>query len=423
MSANQQQKSIGLRIVSVFAVIGVILILYRFIMGIGAVTNLSGGYPWGLWIGFDVLAGIALASGGFVVAGVVHLFGGRKFHPLVRPAIMTALLGYLMFILGLMVDLGRWWNLWRAMINWQHASPMFEVAWCVTLYTVTLMLEFVPIVFERYKLEKLHTLWKTWAPFIVIGMLTLFILAMTYSFVWALILLSVLLLWEVLMRRGIMPRDHQMPILMIMAGVMFSTMHQSSLGALFLAIPHKLHVLWFTPSLPLMFLYSAILAGPAMIIFESFMSERVLKHEASFDLLQSLSKSMPYLLGGYLAFKIADIVARGVTLEALAVNTQAVSWWGEITVGIMIPLVLFLSPAIRQSKSGLLWSSVLVIIGVIWNRINVAVIGMMVQDWEVYYPLWTEFLISIGIVSIGLIAFRWIVTNMPVYEHEPAGSQ
>jgi len=291
------------------------------------------------------------------------------------------------------------------------------------LYTGTLMLEFLPIVFERFKWMKLYDLWKTWAPFIVIGMLTLFILAMTYSFVWALILLGVLLLWELLMRAGIMPRDQQMPIVMIMAGVMFSTMHQSSLGALFLAVPHKLHVLWFTPTLPLMFLYSAILAGPAMIIFESFMSERVLKHRAFFGLLQSLSKSMPYLLGGYLAFKIADIIARGVALEAFAVNTQAVSWWGEITVGIMIPFVLFLSPVIRQSKSGLLWSSVLVIVGVVWNRINVAVIGMMVQKWETYYPLWTEFLISIGIVSIGLVVFRWIVQNMPVYEHEPAGSQ
>jgi formate dehydrogenase iron-sulfur subunit len=290
------------------------------------------------------------------------------------------------------------------------------------LYTATLILEFAPVALERYKLEKLHAQWQRWAPYIIIAMLTLFMLAMTYSFIWAAVLFVILIAWEVLMRAGIMPRDKQMPIIMIMAGVLFSTMHQSSLGSLFLAVPHVLHPLWYSPMLPIMFLLSAILAGPAMVTFESLLSERSLKHPARFDLLQGLSKAMPWLLGLYMMFKLGDVLIRGVVVQSFAWDPQAISWWGEMLVGAIIPFALFLTPEIRQSKAGMLWGSVLVVIGVIWNRLNVAVVGNIVQEWESYYPFWSEIFITIGIVAIGLIVFRWTVNNMPVYEHEPAGS-
>ena len=220
------------------------------------------------------------------------------------------------------------------------------------------------------------------------------------------------------MRVGWMPRDKQMPILLIMAGVMFSTMHQSSLGSIFLLAPTKLHILWYTPISPLLFLLSAITVGPAMVIFEALMSEKILKHKARFDLLSDLAGWMPYLLSFYLLLKVGDLIGRNAVLAAFAVNVQTVSWWIEITIGVILPLILFLTPEIIKTKSGLLWSSTLVIIGLVWNRINVAIVGIMVEKWESYYPFWTEIFISIGVVSIGLIVFKWAVENLPIYENK-----
>ena len=406
------------KIVWSLAIFGIILVIYRYATGLGAATNLSDGYPWGLWIGFDILAGIALAAGGFVMAGTVHLFGGHKYHALSRPAILTALLGYLLFIFGLFFDLGRPWNLWRAIYSWNHASPMFEVAWCVMLYTTVLILEFLPVVLEKYKLNKLLELWRTFVPWIIIFMLGMFTLAMSYSLAWALVVVIILLVWEISMRAGWMPRDKQMPILLIMAGVMFSTMHQSSLGSIFLLAPTKLHILWYTPIIPLLFLLSAIMAAPAMVTFEALMSEKILKHKARFDLLSDLAGWMPYLLGFYLLIKIADLLGRNVALQTFTMSPQTISWWLEITIGVILPLILFLSPEIIKTKGGLLWASTLVIVGLVWNRINVAIVGVIVEKWETYYPYWIELFITIGVVAIGLIVFKWAVENLPIYEHD-----
>jgi Ni/Fe-hydrogenase subunit HybB-like protein len=410
--------SLGGKIVWFLAIFGIILILYRYAAGLGAATNLSDGYPWGLWIGFDILAGIALAAGGFVMAGTVHLFGGHKYHALARPAILTALLGYLLFIFGLFFDLGRPWNLWRAIYSWNHASPMFEVAWCVMMYTTILILEFLPVVLERYKLNKLLELWRTLVPWLIIFMLGMFTFAMSSSLAWALVMVIILLIWEISMRAGWMPRDKQMPILLIMAGVMFSTMHQSSLGSIFLLAPTKLHILWYTPIIPLLFLLSAIMVAPAMVTFESLMSEKILKHKARFDLLSDLAGWMPYLLGLYLLIKIADLLGRNAALQTLTMSPQTISWWLEITIGVILPLILFLSPETIKTKGGLLWASTLVIIGLVWNRINVAIVGVIIEKWETYYPYWIELFITIGVVAIGLIVFKWAVENLPIYEHE-----
>ena len=410
--------SFGGKIVWLLAVFGIVLVLYRYAVGLGGATNLSDGYPWGLWIGFDILAGIALAAGGFVMAGTVHLFGRHKYHALARPAILTALLGYLLFIFGLFFDLGRPWNLWRAIYSWNHSSPMFEVAWCVMLYTTVLILEFMPIVLERFKLFKLLDLWKEVVPWIVIFMLGMFTLAMSYSFVWALIMVAILLVWEISMRKGWMPRDKQMPIILIMAGVIFSTMHQSSLGTIFLLAPTKLHILWYTPIIPLLSLLSAITVAPAMVTFESLMSEKILKHNSKFDLVSGLAKWMPYLLSFYLLIKVADIIGRNAALETFTVSGQAFSWWLEVMVGVIIPLILFITPEIIKTRSGLLWASSLVIVGLIWNRINVAIVGIHVEKWDPYYPYWIEIFITIGVVAIGLIVFKWATENLPIYEHE-----
>jgi formate dehydrogenase iron-sulfur subunit len=160
------------------------------------------------------------------------------------------------------------------------------------------------------------------------------------------------------------------------------------------------------------------MAAPAMVIFEGLMSEKVLKHKARFDLLSDLASWVPYLLGFYLLLKIADLVGRNVALQTFTMNPQSISWWIEILFGVALPLILFLSPEIIKTKGGLLWASIFVMIGLVWNRINVAIVGVIVEKWETYYPYWIELFITIGVVAIGLIVFKWAVENLPIYEHE-----
>jgi len=194
-------------------IIGVATALIRFELGLGAITNLEDGRAWGLWISLDLYCGVALAAGGFVMAGAVYILGLKKYYPVVRSAILTAFLGYLMVIIALLVDLGQPWRIWHMILYWNPHSPLFEVGWCVLLYTVVLSLEFSPAVFERFKMK---------APLRCI-------------------------------------RAIQIPL--IIAGIILSTLHQSSLGSVLLMMPDKIHPLWFTPILPVLFFLSAVTAG------------------------------------------------------------------------------------------------------------------------------------------------------------------
>jgi formate dehydrogenase iron-sulfur subunit len=437
MNMKKWSLSPGKTILFFLVALGAILTLIRFIGGLGTVTNLNDGYPWGLWIGFDILAGIALAAGGFVTAGVVHIFGGRKYHALARPAILTAFLGYLLFIVALIIDLGRPWNIWRVLIHWNHHSPMFEVAWCVTLYTFVLALEFVPAVLEKFRLTKIQAIWNTAVPWLIIFMVTLFTLAMSGAWLWASAVFAVLLIWEMLMRKGVMPRDQVMPILLIMAGIIFSTMHQSSLGSLFLIVPHKLHMLWYSPILPLLFFVSAVMVAPAMVILEGLLSAKVYRREPELHLLRGLASALPYLLGIYLLLKLGDLIGKGAAGEIFRTSSQAVGLWLELLL-ILVPLIFLLTPEIKNTKAGLLWSSVLVILGIVVNRFNIAVTGItvktgwaasesaplqvpipettVIQPFATYYPSWMEFAITLGVVAAGLLVYDYVVKNFPVYE-------
>jgi formate dehydrogenase iron-sulfur subunit len=162
------------------------------------------------------------------------------------------------------------------------------------------------------------------------------------------------------------------------------------------------------------------MVAPAMVSFEGLMSERMLKHKARFDLLSGIAKWLPYLLGLYLLIKIGDLVVRNAITAAFTISPQSISWWLEMLIGVVTPLILFVSPKIVKTRKGLLWGSTLVIIGLVWNRLNVAVVGMKVENWETYYPFWTEIFITIGVIAIGLIVFKWAVENLPIYEHETA---
>src|SRR3989338_633278 len=210
-------------------VLGLYATILRFTKGLGYVTNLSDKTPWGLWVGFDVLCGVALAAGGFTLTAIVHIFAQKKYYPILRSTVLTAFLGYILVCTGLVYDLGRPQNMWHVLIMGNPHSVMFEVAWCVILYTTVLLIEFSPVVLERLGFHAQARI------------------------------------------------VHGIAIPLVLAGVLLSTLHQSSLGTLFLVVPEKLYKLWYTPYLPFMFFVSALVVGFAMVIFESYVSAYFLK--------------------------------------------------------------------------------------------------------------------------------------------------
>jgi Ni/Fe-hydrogenase subunit HybB-like protein len=342
--------------------------------GLGGSTHLSDQFPWGLWIGFDVLCGVGLAAGGFALCAAVHLFNVKKFEPILRPTILTAFLGYLLVIVGLLFDLGRPFQIWHAIIMWNPHSVMFEVAWCVMLYTTVLSLEFAPIVLEKFKLTRsLRILKRVSIPIVILG-------------------------------------------------VILSTLHQSSLGSLYLIVPYKLYALWYTPYLPLFFFVSALAVGCAMVIFESFLSSRAFKKSLEIDLLSQIGRIAVVVLAVYLTMRFVDAYNRQILPLLLVPRTETYLYWAEIVVGVIAPLVLLSLPAMRKSRTGLFLGSVMIILGFVMDRLNITVTGMEASAGTHYTPSWMEISITAAIVTSGFIAFALAAKYLPVFEHE-AGPQ
>jgi Ni/Fe-hydrogenase subunit HybB-like protein len=355
---------------SVFAVLLALLALVtvlRFAQGLGAVTNLSDRFPWGLWIGFDVLCGVGLAAGAFTLTAVVHVFNIKRFEPIVRPTLLTGLLGYLFVIVALMFDLGQPWRIWHALVFWNPHSVMFEVAWCVMLYTSVLALEFSPVVFERFGLE---------GP-----------------------------------RRAL----HAIGTPLVIAGVILSTLHQSSLGSLYLIVPAKLHPLWYTPLLPLLFYLSAIGAGLGMVIVESWLSRRAFGRHLEMELLETLGRAMVVVLGVYGLLRL-QIVAQNGALRALREPGYEQSLFLlEFGLGVALPVGLLLVPRIRHSERGLVLGACLAVLGFVMNRLDVSLTGMERAAGVRYLPSWMEVAVSVGLVAVGFAAFALCVRYLPVF--------
>ena len=352
---------------------GAILVLFaavtvlRFTRGLGAVTNLSDKFPWGLWVGFDVLCGVGLAAGAFTLTGIVHIFNLRRFEPIVRPTVLTGLLGYLLVIAGLGFDLGQPWRIWHALFFWNPHSVMFEVAWCVMLYTAVLALEFSPVVFEGLRLERPQRILRSIATPLVI------------------------------------------------VGVILSTLHQSSLGSLYLIVPGKLHPLWYTPLLPYLFFISAIGAGIGMTILESYLSKRAFGRHLEMDLLEPLARGMVVALGVYGLLRLIVIVRNGAFAALLSPGYEGSMFLLEITVGVVVPVGLLLFERVRTHPTGLVVGSLFAVLGFVINRLNVSVTGMESAAGVRYVPSWMEITVSLGLVAIGFTLFALAVRYLPVF--------
>lgn len=376
----------GVIVLIIIALNGIVFLMGRFFFGLGQVTNLNNQFPWGLWIGVDVAAGVALAAGGFTTAALGHVMHKEEYSVIVRPALLTAMLGYTFVAMGVFVDIGRWYFIWHPLIMWNGSSALFEVGICVMIYLTVLYIEFLPIVTERF-----------------IGRVNLPRL------------LSVFNKPTDKLLRFLDSGLSKTMFIFIIAGVVLSTLHQSSLGTLMIIAGPKMHPLWQTPILPLLFLLSAISVGFPMVIFESLIASRSLKLEPEMHVLSRLGSMMPALLGIYLAFKIGDMFIRETFVYLTVLDTASIMFTIELLFGVIIPLRMFLSPKVLKSPPLLFTASALVVFGVLLNRINNFIVAYnppyAVQS---YFPSFGEISVTVGFAAILMLAYRFIVLNFPV---------
>lgn len=402
---------------------GAVAAIYRFARGLGAATNLSDQYPWGLWIGVDVFSGVALAAGSFTVAAIVYIFGSGKYHVFVRPALLTGMLGYMFVSLALLVDIAQPLHFWHPAIMWPEHSVMFEVTWCVVFYLTVLVLEFAPVVLERLGWARVHDLWRKLAPAFSVAALAFFVGVVSLSWTWAIATLVFFAVLGVVLS-GVAPARAGVPVLLIIAGVIFSTMHQSSLGAVFLLMPDKLHPLWWTPSIPINFFLSAVAAGFAIVIFEATLSAKAFDRPVEKEALAGLARYLAYALWIYVAFRMIDLAVRG-HLASVFDGGKANLFAVEIVLGVLVPAAMLTSGTVRRNTGGLFLAATLVVLGVVFNRANVVWLGMTMPGEATYVPSVLEVLVTVSIIAAIVFFFTLAVRTLPVFplreEAEPAG--
>jgi len=350
--------------------LGVVLMFYRLVNGLGAVTNLNDDFPWGLWIGFDLLGGVAMAAGGFLIAGAVYLLNMKRYKPIVRPAILTAFLGYLLAVLALILDLGQPHRIWHPAVMWQIKSVMWVVAMHVIFYTMTLAIEFSPMLYERLKWQK------------------------AVDFV----------------NKIIVP--------IVLFGVMLSVLHQSSLGAVYLIVPGKLNPLWNTTFLPYLFLVSAIMMGLSMVSLETTISGKAFKHKIDMGIISGLAKGNLIVICLYLVLKLFFLIKGPGIGAAFAGSKTANMYMLEMVVGIIIPLAMLLSANMRQNLNTVTTANILVVGGVLLNRMNVSISGLysfQKATGSSYWPSWIEVIITLAIVALGIFLFKLVAKYLNLF--------
>ncbi len=352
-----------------FAGLAAAVALLRFTLGLGVSTALSDSTPWGLWIGFDVMGGVALAAGGFVIAAVVHIFHRDKYHPAARPAILTAFLGYGAVAVGLLFDLGLPWHIWHPIVFWNIHSPLFEVAWCVMLYLTVLALEVTPTILERTPFQKAYRFFTRLA----------------------------------------------LPIMIL--GIMLSTLHQSSLGSMLLIMPFRIYPLWYSHLLPELFFVSAICLGLNMVMFESSITSWLYKREPETEMLDGLAKMAAWGLSFYFVFRMVDLGAQHKLGLIANGSWESNLFIVEMLMSTVIPIVLYAIPKVRRSPKAVWLISTCAVLGFVMNRINAAGLSQVWATRSFYFPAWTEFAISFGIVSACALVFLFIQEHFPVDPH------
>jgi Ni/Fe-hydrogenase subunit HybB-like protein len=361
-------------------VLGGVLIVFRLVKGLGAVTNLSQEFPWGIWIGFDVMVGVAFAGGAYILTFVVYILRSEKYHPVVRATVLNGFLAYVFYAGAILLDLGRWWNIINPIIGNKFGvnSVLFLVSWHFMLYMISLFIEFSPTVAEWLGFRRLRK---------ILASLT---------------------------------------VGAVVFGIALSTLHQSGLGALFMMAKDKIHPLWYTEFIPVFFFVSSIFAGLSMVIFEGTISHKVFAaqidddHRESFNhILISLGKGCAGALFVYFFMKILLLI-HGKQWSLLA--TPMGTWYLIELIGfVLLPCILFLHGVRYQNLTVIRMAAIVSMLGIIINRLNYSVIA---YKWYVplsqrYIPSWMEIVITLAILFTEVWVFRWIVNRMPVLRDSP----
>ncbi|MDV2990328.1 MAG: Ni/Fe-hydrogenase cytochrome b subunit [Dehalogenimonas sp.] len=339
----------------------------KFIFGMHAVDNLSNDWPWGIWVSFNVMAGVALSAGGFVTAGIVYIFRIKRYWPVIRPAVFTAFIGYVIAGAGIAIDIGRTPRIVHPLWMWQPESVMFEVAVCMTIYTTVLFFEFSPLIAERFRLRR------------------------TLKFL------------------------HAIMIPLIILGITLSFMHQSSLGAVHLIMPHLMYPLWYSEWMGHMFFVSAMALGLCVVIIESTISSKIFKKGLRIDLLGGLGKAAAWILLAYLLFRFWDLNTTG-RLDSFTLD-NTFGWLFTVEIGLMtLAMILLFIKGVRRSAGWLFTASMFVLIAVVLNRLTTDLIAMAPSRTTAYVPAWTELLFSIGLVAGAMFVFRVVAKYLPLFE-------
>ena len=363
--------------------LGAILILWRLVAGLGVTTALSDGQPWGLWIAFDVVVGTALACGGYAVGLLVYILNRGRYHPLIRPAILTSALGYTIAGFSVFLDLGKGWTIWKVPTyfwSWNLHSALLEVALCIMSYLFVLWVELSPAFLEKIAAGRDSSA-KRFAQK-------------------ALPVLDKVLIWVM----GL--------------GLLLPTMHQSSLGSLLVLSGPKLHPLWWSPLLPLLFLVSCIAMGYAVVVFESTLSSRFYGRRPETEMLAGLSGAMLPVLGVFLALRIGDLVYRGKLGAAFAFDRFALAFWVEIAL-MALPLVLLAPKARRRDPGNLFRAAMSMMLAGSVYRFNTYLLAYRPFDDVHYFPSVPELLITLGLVSLEIVAYVTIVKLFPIIGGAP----
>jgi Ni/Fe-hydrogenase subunit HybB-like protein len=355
----------------VLVVIMLAILAVRFFFGLGSVTNINDGYPWGIWVVVDVVIGSAFGCGGFSVAMLVYIFNRGEYHPLVRPALLSSLFGYTLAGAGVIMDLGRWWNVWHMFwpgyVNLN--SVMFEVAVCIALYIVVMWIEFSPTFLEKFgKTEATKKL-------------------------------------------------NKVMFLVVALGTVLPMMHQSSLGTLLVVMGIQIHPLWATPMEPLLYLLTAVTMGYAVVLFESCVAASAYRRKLEMHILTPLSKVMLGFLVAYLAVRLGDVVVRGAFGRAFAVSLEALMFWIE-TACFVAPLFLIGRESDRRNPAKLFLAGILLLLGGSLLRINGFLVGYETGDGFRYFPALPELMVTVGLFALELIGYIYVTRRFPVLPRE-----
>jgi formate dehydrogenase iron-sulfur subunit len=400
---------------------GALSFVARFALGLGGSTHLSDTYAWGLWILFD-LVWIAVAAGAFATAGIIYIFRRQDLYSLGRSAVLMGLLSYSFVTVTLVADLGLPWHFWQLGVQAPEHSAMFEVSWCVGLYVTILAFEFMPVVFERWNMKKAMERWTQGAPLWVVFAVTLFVYLMSRN----LLLTGLALVVFGSLAWAYRPKgeEHPLPILLAIAAVTLSTMHQSSLGSLFLLMPDKLDSAWWSPLMPLWFFLSSIAAGVSLVILVEMWIAKGWTRSLRMPQLASLGKIGFWALLVFEAVRLGDLAVRG-QLGAAFAGPRALLFSAEILLGGAVPLVILGSARLRENPKTLFWGALLTCGGVVLDRANVVAFAMNLRGPmpfapEPYLPSAFEWGVSIGLIAATIFLFGWAARNLPVLPKEKA---